>query len=438
MKRLTRIMIMSLAALLIVANIAACGSGKDLAKIQPPSYEEGSRFWIGAWNPPTTSVDDYKFAADMGITHMFVNDVSQKTRDCLQESGLKGIMQGQIFPSESRIESLAANNYLYPEMEGILWWDEPDAATVATRINEAAYLHEEAYGDDLLFFVNLFPNWAMQYFGDRSWREFLEFYYDMVLSQVSGRKMLSYDFYPLIASRGGERSMRGDWLVGLQELASFAKERDTDVHVFIQAAEHFGTYPVMTEEELRFQFAVYLTFGITNFSYFQYTVGAYSNGFYSALVRNDRSCSPFPLYYGAKQVGAELKSLEHVYMNYEWLGSMPLKGTETAIDEDDGEMYDQNMDFDGIDSIPFVNKVQATQNTILGRFRDKNGAYNGLMVTNFTQPSDELDDTVEIEFKDAKKVAVYTMGEEKVYVLKKNTLKIQLEPGQGAFMIPLA
>ncbi len=425
-----------IASILVVLNFAACGNGANLSKIQPPVYEKGPQLMIGAWNPPPSSLEDYKFAADMGITHMFVNDVSQKTRENLSGSGLKGIMQGQIFPSENRIESLASDNYLYPEMEGILWWDEPDAATVSTSIRDAARLHEKAYGDDLLFLVNLFPNWATQYFGNRSWREFLEFYYETVLSQISGKKMLSYDFYPLISSRNGERSMRSDWLIGLQELASFAKDNNAEVHAFIQATEHFGTYPVMTEEELRFQFAVYMTFGVSNFSYFQYTVGSYANGFYSALVRNDRSCAPFPLYYSAKKVDEELKSFENVYLNYEWLGTMPVLGTENSVGDE--ETHDQNMDFGGISSIPFIKKVEATQNTLLGRFKDKNSEYNGLMVTNFTQPSDGLIDTVEVKFKDAKKALVYTMGEEKVYVLRNNTLTIRLEPGQGAFIIPLA
>ena len=60
------------------------------------------------------------------------------------------------------------------------------------------------------------------------------------------------------------------------------------------------------------------------------------------------------------------------------------------------------------------------------------------MVTNFTQPYDGLFNTVKIKFDNAKKVAVYTKGTEKIYVLKDNVFEYKLEAGQGAFMIPLA
>jgi hypothetical protein len=264
----------------------------------------------------------------------------------------------------------------------------------------------------------------------------LAYYYDAVLAKLSGRKVLSYDIYPLLQTNG-RRNMRQNWLPGLNVLANFAKEKGCETHVYVQAAEHMG-YPVMTEEDLRFQFNVYMTFGVTNYSYFLYALRPDGKDWFSAMVRQDKSCATWPLYDGAKRVAGELQALQHIYLNYGWLGAMPVIGSENL--DEDGEVVneDGNMNFAGLTEIPFLKRAEATQNTLLGRFKDKDGR-DGLMVTNFTQPADERTDAVTLAFRTAKKVAVYTMGGEEVFVLPADgVLKMNLAPGQGAFMLPLS
>ena len=86
-------------------------------------------------------------------------------------------------------------------------------------------------------------------------------------------------------------------------------------------------------------------------------------------------------------------------------------------------------EIDGIESI------EAEEPAIVGAFRDKEDN-RGFMITNYTEPTDEITNTVTVKFeKDISKARVYRKGEPTEYDLKDGTLTLDLEPGEGAFVI---
>ena len=81
--------------------------------------------------------------------------------------------------------------------------------------------------------------------------------------------------------------------------------------------------------------------------------------------------------------------------------------------------------------------AQATQDALIGQFKDKAG-YDGLVVVNFTDPAYGLKNTVSLEFKDASKVRVYKKGIAYDYQVLDNRFELELGVGEGVFMIPVA
>jgi hypothetical protein len=247
--------------------------------------------------------------------------------------------------------------------------------------------------------------------------------------------MFSCDIYPLRELNGG-RFIVNSWLSGVEGLALAAKKYGAESHFFIQATSFPSggglLFPAMTEADLRFQFFTNMAFGIRNFTYFTYR-DSREPGFGESMVSGTVSCRKHALYDSAKAVNAEMKALQNIYFSFSWNGTLPVIGTENAAGS--------NPNFDGLSAplqrIPCVKAVAASRDTLIGEFYDQDGN-SGLTVVNFTNPCEGLTDTVKFEFASAKKAAVYAGGKEKVYTLQGGKLELKLEPGHGAFVIPVA
>jgi hypothetical protein len=88
-------------------------------------------------------------------------------------------------------------------------------------------------------------------------------------------------------------------------------------------------------------------------------------------------------------------------------------------------------------SHPRIEKYTAEQDTLIGVFKDKAGKEDGFMVVNFTDPAKNLSNKIEITFKDTNYAAVVVDGELTTIKLNNGVLKLNLDSGDGAFVIPL-
>ncbi|MDR3319099.1 MAG: hypothetical protein LBS99_06630 [Clostridiales bacterium] len=434
-------MVKKMAAVLtgiIVAAVAfGCGGAKPNG-VTVPEYDNQLEMMIGGWNSPVVTLADYQLAKDMGLTHMFVDEALGlrgtpnfvRNLEYCEAVGLKAIVSmGNAMSQEST--TVDNTDYSqYPAVTAINYWDEPSDA-ILPQVAELAEQHMTRYGDKLMFYANLLPNDATSYFGGLTFEEHVNKYCSDVLGKLtSGTKMLSCDIYPLVY-KSGVHSLKSTWLAGVERIAIAANANGAESHFFIQATEHYS-YPAATEQSLRYQFFVNMAFGIRSFTYFTYA-GSVASGWGKPLVSKDQSCKTYPAYEYAKTVNAELKALQSIYLSYKWLGTLPVIGTDNE--------EETNTNFAGLsdplERISFIKRQLASQDTLMGEFVDADGR-NGLLVTNFSNPFDDQSDVVKIEFNNAKKVAMYTKGIEKIYNLKDNVIEFKLEPGQGAFLIPLA
>ena len=141
-------------------------------------------------------------------------------------------------------------------------------------------------------------------------------------------------------------------------------------------------------------------------------------------------------YYWAQEVNSEISKFDHVYLSFDWDGVMGVNGTNNTESDPEYVNSSFNLLATPLEQLDCATKVTATEDTLIGQFKDKDGR-DGLIVTNFNEPTADLSDTVDFEFKDANRAVVYKNGERKIYEVKNNKLRLKLATGEGVFVIPV-
>lgn len=438
---------------LILAGVTAlsftgCSNGGSSADEQYPEYENNQYMWIGGWDPPINTEADYKFAADMGLTHMFIDGVMAKRGtkaftdqlvNC-EKAGLKAIVGMDTSLANTDGVELDETDYsIYPAVDMINVWDEPYENVfpdVASRIKR---LNEIYDGKDVTLYVNGDMWHAKSPTELDATINYVNKLYDEVLSEINGRKILSTDIYPLLSSADGN-CLQTNWLYDMSCYADLTKEHREDGAEFLMFIQNYSSSGSITNQreisdKSEFLFQVYtdMCFGIKGFSWFTYRKSFLNFG--GGCVENDVSCRPTKYYQMAKEVNEEISKFDHVYLSFDWEGIMGLNGTLNTVD--DPEYINPSFNFNSeLKELSCANKVSATQDTLIGQFKDKEGRA-GLMVTNFTDPADGQKDVVSFEFKDANRAVVYRGGERKIYEVKDNKVDLKLAAGEGIFVIPV-
>lgn len=400
-----------------------------------PEYEDDREMMIGGWDAPLSTVEDIQIAKDMGLTHIFLDEFHVKRGTEAYENALRLYEQVGLnvivqTSNASRTETVIDDDTdysLFPAVTHINYWDEPYYSTI-DRVAELAAEHIEKYGDGIMFFGNLYPNSSTSTFEGNSYKEYVRKWAEEVLEQFpEGKRYLSVDIYPL-EERNGEPRIRSNWLGCIETVALQAKKSKAIAHFFIQSTKHYN-YRAVKEEDIRFQFYVNMAFGVKAFSYFTYSDSVLADFDHSCVSRTE-SGRLHDTYYMAQTVNGEIKKFDHVYLNYEWQGTLPIIGKNN----EDG----YNLNFDGLSSsletLEVCNRWDATEDALVGVFKDEDGN-DGLIVTNFTDPALRKDNLVRFDFKDVSKLRVYRGGVAYDYEVVNNRFDLELEPGEGVFII---
>lgn len=434
---------------LMLAGLTAvsitCGVGCSTAAENYPEYEDNKSMWIGGWDVPRNTKADYQMAKDMGLTHMFIDNVFapkgsedyiQQLRYC-EEVGLKAIVGMDTSLENTAGVQLDETDYsIYPAVDMINVWDEPyanvfdDCAARIDRLNEI-------YNNNMTLYVNQSPYNPLSSTVLTDNVTFLQKVYDELLSKTPGRKIFSTDVYPLLEVYGSYELDTG-WLSKMEAYANFTKKyksEGAEFHMFIQTYSNDKQRDILGKEDISFQVYTDMAFGINGFTYFTYRKSLLS-GFGGGCVENDVSCKPTDTYYWAQEVNAEISKFDHVYLSFDWEGVMGVNGQNNLTDDPEYENASFMNFSTPLNSLDCANKVSATEDTLIGQFKDKDGR-NGLIVTNFSEPTTGLKDVVSFEFKNANRAIVYRNGERKIYEVKNNKLDLKLNCGEGVFVIPV-
>ncbi len=133
---------------------------------------------------------------------------------------------------------------------------------------------------------------------------------------------LCIDIYPF---RGTGVDVYDGYLANMQSFAKVCKENNVEMVMALQTYADLNTsgsinHGVVDEEMMRAQISTCVGFGITRFSYFRYasnqTDAKVDDGFFI-----NSSGQKTDVYTAGKKIMAELKGMEQVILNYEFLGS---------------------------------------------------------------------------------------------------------------------
>ena len=433
-------------ALMLAGLTAVSITGFGCAKTENyPEYEDNKSMWIGGWDVPMNTKEDYKMAKDMGLTHMFIDGIfaergseeyKQQLRYC-EEVGLKAIVGMDTSLDNTAGVQLDETDYSsFPAVDMINVWDEPygnvfeDCAKRIDRLNEI-------YDNNMTLYVNQSPYNPLSATTLTDNETFLNKVYDELLSKMPGRKIFSTDVYPLLESYGSYELDTG-WLGKMEAYANFTKKyrsEGAEFHMFIQSYSDDRRRDILSKDDITFQVYTDMAFGINGFTYFTYRK-SFLGGFGGGCVENDVSCKPTEVYYWAQETNEAINKFDHVYLSFDWNGVMGVNGKNNVADDPEYENASFMNLATPLKELDCAKSVSATEDTIIGQFKDKDGR-DGLMVTNFSEPTTGLRDVVSFEFKKANRTIVYRNGERKIYEVKKNKLDLKLACGEGVFVIPV-
>ena len=135
------------------------------------------------------------------------------------------------------------------------------------------------------------------------------------------------------------------------------------------------------------------------------------------------------------QTNAELQSLADAILNFDWVGTRVYRGTssqdsynETAFNMISGKV---------LSSFRFIADVNCTYDTIISEMKDSD-VNKGYMIVNYSEPSQNLTDKVDLVFEARiRKAIIYHNGVKTVVDVKNNALALNLAAGEGAFVYPI-
>ena len=399
----------------------------------------GDTLNIGLWNGSYHVFEDkqLKQLQDAGITKIMGIDTQwigttdvEGWLDRVYSYGIRVIIDLRSWDGET------VPSYVnHPALIGFILYDEP-CATDFDNLAALKAKFDAVMPEDLLFFVNLYGSSAAgtALMGTVDWalgrRDYDEYYVQRFLDKV-GVEVLSWDSYALLEGSG----IRTGYFYNFDVMAS----KDMPTWYTMLSAGHNTTatyYTVPTAEELRWQMAVAMTYGISNIDHYTYVS---HEDDYSCMVEYD-TWEPTDLYYDIKDVDNEYLAWDNIYMAYDWVGV----GTYDAGNTN--EMFSNLKN--ALDWKNYgVSGIQASEDLLVGVF-DYNGE-NAYMITNAGTPgsatvgdgkeyiTNDTTVTLTLDAADYKCAAIIDNGEISYVAVNNNTVTLTVEAYEGVFVIPV-
>jgi len=419
---------------------AGCGGNKKYAV---PVYADDKCMDIGGHDAPPlhkTSQEGFDDFAEAGFTVLIVSkwaldvandhDKAVTFLDRAQNAGLKLLIVDSAFclpfmPNDPSTWAYKPADKAYikyykdhPAFAGLMLADEPNQEAFPALKLKLDEFKETFPGK--LGWTNTYVNTADDFYNTHSKRWIEEV----------GVQYMSYDHYALLDNG----DIRQDYFQNLEFVRTLAKKHNLPAHNFLLTTGHVVSgamaYRTPNEAELRWQIACDLAYGYSWFTHFNcWTPDPLDK---NTIIAPDGSRTQ--LYYDVKTTNLEMHKWDHVYLSFEWQGTAPILGNRGLMNW----MFSIIENVVEKDQIDGIKAVRATEDILVGIFKDAN-KNKGFMVTNATNPFEEKFNRVTLEFeKPYKGVQIYERGVPRIADLDKDgRVVIDLEPGDGAFLIPL-
>ena len=389
---------------------------------------------IGAFNDPNVSEENYKMCADSGINFIVMNRgrTTEKTLEALsyaEKFGLKCIVN--IHENPHLLECKELLNY--KSFIGFHVYDEPivdDYEKIKAQIEPLA----EKFGEDKLFFVNLYPDQWDQNTSKlhaKDYPDYVDRYCKEILLNVKGKRVLSVDSYPLMyAYDGSGRDVLDGRHLEIYELfAEKAREYNAEFHIYLQTMSYGKFHRRPTIEDMYFQFFTAFAYGAKSMTHFcYYTPGGTCEDFlttdYAMVYKSDK---PTEIYYFVKKVNAEMQQFADLVLESTWVQTAFIEGN-TSFDEYEGKNYLRHR----TDKVNGISSITAEYEAIVGEL-DYNDDKMYIAV-NFTNPCHKKKNTIKMSFTSWEKAIIHSIKGNKEVLLNNGLLEYTLDIGEGIFI----
>lgn len=349
--------------------------------------------------------------------------------------------------NKAYLQKLVSTLSSYEMFQGFSFRDEPKAEWAKTFKAYKDYLL--TLKPDARFFGSFHPIYGSAHVSFTSNNSnAAEEYSKYVDAYLQAMNSFTYDYYPLRVE--GARNVNFIWdsyYENLELVASKAKNYEgAKIGITIQTSSYgqpgqkglnSQARTMSTKADIGFQIYNGLAYGVKEFGYFTYwlhwgTTDPTAETFYDAMVMppetNGGPGVKTDCYYAVQAMNEELEKFDHVMLNYDWQGTMavvPEGKVKSAVLSKVSDYKNER-----------VKEVSASEETIIGCLKDKDG-YDGYMIVNSTEPTENKTDTVTISFYKATKAIAYIHGEEQTITLENGSYTFEIGAGEGVFVIPI-
>ena len=320
---------------------------------------------------------------------------------------------GALSEDINSLKSHVDNYTKHKSYGGILACDEPGYSQIDSGLINGRNAFRTYYSD-LLYYVNLFPNYAAesQLLGPNSsltnitYEEYLEAYCSKVRPQ-----MLSVDNYPTNVKFPNMADYYFDQLELNSKVASKYK---IPWWTFVLTTEHYS-YRQVSEVDVDWQVNTALAYGSKGIQYFcyqepyEFTTGNIAKG--GSLI--DSNGNKTEVYDYCQRINGQVSRMDHVLMNSTCIARMAFNNSPSKIDKTNF-----------VDSFREIKSITTGDDLLVGCFD-----YNGKSVFYFVNNNLSNNLTATVNFTSKIEANTYSKTENSTF--KGEQATITLEPAQG-------
>ena len=320
--------------------------------------------------------------------------------------------------------------------------DEPSSGELTEMAT--AYAKYKQYFTNGDGFVNLLSNTATLLSNESTYKNYIEKYRSGIASATNGSGFISYDMYPLKYSSilgYTSTSIESKHLWNLEHVAGVCRDNGLEFRTYIKASETGDSERTLrgidTVNDLYIQIYSALCYGAKEIIYYQFTdqnavEGSAGDGVINGVTLDTTA----PVYQFAKQTNNEIHAFDAAYNNFNWVSASVFGSTS----------YTQFNNLDNkANAYGYISSVSSSAHVLVGNFANKNtgnrtyGDLYAYMVQNYGDTgSSQAESSIAITFNGTPtRALVYENGVARVVTLTNNVLTLNLELGEGAFVIPL-
>lgn len=268
----------------------------------------------------------------------------------------------------------------------------------------------------------------------KSYDEMISIYEEKFMKNFSN-PYISVDVYPFRESKFNISEIVDNYNIVAKSAKKFGSKPAYILQSSAGGAEKFTD---MTEGDLRLEINAALAYGADTLQYYCYAVPRDGNSsMYKYCILNPDN-TPSPIYYSLQKIHKEIQGYSNVVLAYDWDMAIGRSGYEKTNYFVANIEYDQKFNKINFDNAKHFIDASSSYDLLISRFTNKN--YGEAYM--FANVADRHANNVNIRLRNCTAVAVYGEngfnGTPRIADVKNGTVTLNLEYGEGAFVVPLA